>query len=313
MKILITGIAGFIGSHLAERLHEMNHQVIGLDNFSSYYDVSLKRENAQVLKELGIHVFEMDLRIDDLSTALPTDIDYIFHCAAQPGIASSSTFEDYLSNNIVATHNLTDFATQFLNLKFFINIGTSSIYGSDVFCDEEQMAKPISNYGVTKLAAEQIVMSESRLGIFRACSLRLYSVYGSRERPDKMFSQLIDCAINGKSFPLFEGSLAHKRSFTHIKDIIDGIVSLIGKEPVCDGQVINMGTDQEYTTQQGIEAVEKLMNTKIELNHRPARSGDQLRTKAVINKAQRLLDYRPCVGLEEGVQEQIEWVKSRLT
>ncbi|WP_194852412.1 NAD-dependent epimerase/dehydratase family protein [Nonlabens antarcticus] len=311
MKILVTGIAGFIGSHLAERLHKMNHEVIGLDNFSSYYDVSLKRENARVLNGMGIHIMECDLRNEHLEMKLPTDIDFIFHCAAQPGIASTSSFEDYLSNNIIATHNLADFARQFLKLKFFVNIGTSSIYGSDVFCDEEQMAKPISNYGVTKLAAEQIIMSHSRLGKFPACSLRLYSVYGSRERPDKMFSQLIDCAINGKSFPLFDGSQAHKRSFTHIKDIIDGIVSIIGKEAVCDGQVINLGTDKEYTTQQGINTVEKLMNTKIELNQKPARSGDQLRTKAVIDKAQRLLEYRPSVGLEEGVQEQIAWVLSK--
>lgn len=310
MKILVTGIAGFIGSHLAERLHNMNHEVVGLDNFSSYYNVELKRANATLLKKLGIKILKRDLREEHLAAVLPADIDYIFHCAAQPGIATTSTFEDYLTNNFIATHNLVDFASQLLNLKMFVNIGTSSIYGKDVFCDEEQMAKPVSNYGVTKLAAEQLVMSRSRLGEFPACSLRLYSVYGSRERPDKMFSQLIDCAINGKLFPLFEGSLAHKRSFTHIKDIVDGIVSVIGKESLCDGEVINLGTDQEYTTQQGVEAIEKLMNTKIELNHRPARSGDQLRTKAVINKAQRLLDYRPCVGLEEGVQEQIEWCKN---
>ncbi|WP_298954239.1 NAD(P)-dependent oxidoreductase [Nonlabens dokdonensis] len=311
MKILVTGIAGFIGSHLAERLHKMGHEVIGLDNFSSYYDVNLKRENAHTLKTLGVQTIERDLRVEHLVMALPADLDYIFHCAAQPGIASSSTFEDYLSNNVIATHNLADFASQYLDLKLFVNIGTSSIYGIDVYCDEEQMAKPISNYGVTKLAAEQIVMSQSRLGNFPACSLRLYSVYGSRERPDKMFSQLIDCALNERSFPLFEGSLEHKRSFTHIRDIIDGIVSVIGGEGQVDGQVINLGTDKEYTTAQGIKAVEKLLDTEIKIIMKPARSGDQLRTKAVIDKAQRLLNYKPSVNLEEGVQEQIDWFKSK--
>jgi UDP-glucuronate 4-epimerase len=309
MKVLVTGIAGFIGSHLAEKLHRNGHEIVGVDNFSDYYDVNLKRENARPLKNLGITIIERDLRVASLVNALPAEIDYIFHCAAQPGIASTSTFEDYLTNNIIATHNLTDFAAQFLKLKMFINIGTSSIYGKDVFCDEEQMAKPISNYGVTKLAAEQIVMSHSRLGDFPACSLRLYSVYGSRERPDKMFSQLIDCALNKKKFPLFEGSLAHKRSFTHINDIINGITSIIGNEKQCDGQVINLGTDQEYTTAQGIETVERLLNTKIELTMKPARSGDQLRTKAVIDKAQRLINYKPTVNLDDGVLEQIEWIK----
>jgi len=311
MKILITGIAGFIGSHLAERLHQSGHEVVGLDNFSDYYDVRLKRENANLLKNLGIKIIERDLRVEYLVMALPTDIDYIFHCAAQPGIASSSTFEEYLSNNVIATHNLTDFASQFLNLKLFINIGTSSIYGKDVFCDEEQMAKPISNYGVTKLAAEQIVMSHSRLGDFPACSLRLYSVYGSRERPDKMFSQLISCALNGNKFPLFQGSLKHKRSFTHIKDIIDGVVSVIGKEKLCENQVINLGTNIEYTTQQGIEAVEKLLDTKILFNDQPARSGDQLRTKAVIDKAIQLLNYNPTMSLEDGLKEQIKNFKTQ--
>ena len=310
MKILITGCAGFIGSHLAERLQSSNHEVIGIDNFSDYYDTKLKRENAKALSQLGIEVLELDLREADLKVALPKDLDYIFHGAALPGIASTSTFEQYLTNNIIATHRLTAAATHLAQLKMFINIGTSSIYGKDVFCDEEQMGKPISNYGVTKLAAEQLVMSQSRLGNYPACSLRLYSVYGSRERPDKMFSQLIDCAINDKKFPLFEGSLEHKRSFTHINDIIDGIVSVIGKEDQCDGQVINLGTDQEYTTAQGIQTVEKLMDTKIGIDLKPARSGDQLRTKAVIDKARSILDYNPHVGLEAGVQEQIDWFQN---
>ncbi|SHG47028.1 Nucleoside-diphosphate-sugar epimerase [Salegentibacter echinorum] len=309
MEILVTGAAGFIGSHLAEKLRKMGHTVIGLDSFSAYYDVKLKRKNAERLRSFGIPVIEQDLCVDFLATILPDTFDYIFHCAAQPGIASKSTFKGYLDNNIIATHHLCHFAQQHLNLKLFINIGTSSIYGSDVFCDEEQMAKPISNYGVTKLAAEQIALSHSRLEDFPACSLRLYSVYGSRERPDKMFSQLIDCALNDKKFPLFKGSLAHKRSFTHINDIIGGIVSVMGKEEKCDGQIINLGSNKEYTTAQGVHTVEKLLNKKIEFNEQSARSGDQLRTKAVIDKAIRLLHYKPAISLEEGLREQIKWFK----
>ncbi len=309
MNILITGAAGFIGSHLASRLHAAGHKVTGLDNFSSYYDVTLKRRNAATLSSEGVSITELDLRTADLNEQLPSYFDYIFHVAAQPGIASSSTFEDYLTNNVIATQRLTTYAKTCKNLALFVNVGTSSIYGKDVFCDEETMAKPISYYGVTKLAAEQIVLSHSRLGDFPSCSLRLYSVYGSRERPDKMFSQLIDCALNNKKFPLFNGSLDHKRSFTHINDIIDGIVSVIDNGSGCDGEIINLGTDNEYTTAQGIQVVEKLLKTQIQIDHCPARTGDQLRTKAVIKKANELLNYHPHVGLEQGVQEQIDWYR----
>ena len=261
------------------------------------------------LEKTNIQIIDADLRTAQLEKLLPLDCDYIFHAAAQPGIAPTCTFDDYLQNNVIATQRLMEFAIHCHSLQLFVNIGTSSIYGADVFCGEETMARPISNYGVTKLAAEQIVLSHTRQGNFPACSLRLYSVYGSRERPDKMFSQLIDCALNHKEFPLFEGSINHKRSFTHIHDIIDGIVSVIGKTKVCNGQIINLGTNQEYTTAEGIKTVEKLLDAQIKLLKKPARSGDQLRTKAIIDKAEELLNYQPVIGLKKGVQEQIDWFK----
>lgn len=310
MKILVTGAAGFIGSHLAERLVEIGHTVIGLDNFNEYYSPSLKVLNAEALKLKGISIIKGDLNDSNLMTSLPADVDYIFHCAAQPGIAASSSFESYLNNNVIATERLIDYAQQFLNLKLFINIGTSSIYGKDVTCDENQVPKPISNYGVTKLAAEQLVLAASRMGNFKSCSLRLYSVYGSRERPDKLFTKLIHCALNKEEFPLFKGSLMHKRSFTHVSDIMNGIVSCIGKEEQCDGEIINIGIDKEYTTQEGIATVERLLNTSIEIKSLPPRSGDQDRTLAVIDKAREILNYNPTVTLEEGVKEQIKWVRS---
>lgn len=307
-KILITGAAGFIGSHLAERLKKQGHDVVGVDKFSDYYDVSLKRKNESDLKKIGVDIIELDLSTETLQNYLPKDINYIFHFAARPGIAATSTFEDYLNNNFLATENLTNYAKDLKTLEIFVNIGTSSIYGKDVFCEENTLPKPISNYGVTKLAAEQLALSKARLGYFKACSLRLYSVYGSRERPDKMFSQLIECALDNRSFPLFEGSLSHRRSFTHVFDIIDGIANTIGNETKCNGEVINLGTAEEYTTQQGVEMVERLVDTKITFDIKPPRTGDQTRTKAVITKAKRLLNYNPKVSLEQGVQEQLDWI-----
>ncbi|WP_430409153.1 NAD-dependent epimerase/dehydratase family protein [Kordia sp.] len=309
MKILITGIAGFIGSHVAEYLQNAGHTIIGIDNFSDYYPVDLKNKNAAVLKSKGIEILRADLRAVSSIEKLPEDVQYIFHFAAQPGIAATSTFEDYLTNNVIATQNLLTYALALKDLQLFVNIGTSSIYGLNATYPETVAPQPASHYGVTKLAAEQLALCNSRLNKLNACSLRLYSVYGSRERPDKLFTKLLDCGLHNKSFPLFTGSLTHLRSFTHVSDIVEGITSVIGKEDVCNGEIFNIGTEAEYTTQQGVDAVEKLLNTTIKFNELPPRSGDQQRTKANIDKARKLLNYNPTVTLEEGVAEQLEWFR----
>lgn len=311
MTILVTGIAGFIGSHLAEKLQALGHKIIGVDNFNDFYPIPLKESNVKDLIEKGATVIRGDLRHDATYLDIPTQIDYVYHCAAQPGISSASTFEDYNSNNLVATKKLVKFIKEKCQIKFFVNTGTSSIYGEHVDCDEDFAPQPISNYGVTKLAAEQLMLSSVRQGFFRGCSLRLYSVYGSRERPDKMFSRLITSALKNESFPLYEGSLEHRRSFTHITDIIEGMVNVIGREAECHNQIINLGNTTEYSTKEAIETVEILAKATIKTHKEPARLGDQFRTKAVIKKAERLLDFAPKTTLIRGVQEQIEWQKSR--
>ena len=309
MKVLVTGAAGFIGSHCAERLKKLNFDVVGIDNFSPYYSPDLKDRNAKDLKEAGIPMEMVDLREPKDFEKLPTDFNYIFHFAAQPGIAATSSFEDYLMNNLVATKNLIDFALQCEGLKLFTNISTSSIYGLRATLTEDAAPEPASFYGVTKLAAEQIVLSKTREQKMKTCSLRLFSVYGPRERPEKLYTKLIGCGFFHHEFPLFEGSEAHVRSFTFVDDIIDGVVSVIGKEAVVDGEVINLGTEQEHTTGEGIAIVEELLNTKIRKDIVPKRGGDQMFTKANIEKARRLLNYNPSTTLKEGLQKQIEWYR----
>ncbi|NNL78849.1 MAG: NAD-dependent epimerase/dehydratase family protein [Flavobacteriaceae bacterium] len=309
MRILVTGASGFIGSHTAERLLEMGHEVIGVDNFSEYYDVSLKRMNADAVKEKGGRILEFDLRDIEGYKNLPSDIDYIFHYAAQPGISASSSFEDYLTNNVFATKNLIDWALGLENLKMFVNIGTSSIYGLEATFPEDVAPKPASFYGVTKLAAEQLVLQKSREKQMKACSLRLYSVIGPRERPEKMYTKLIACGLDSKPFPLFEGSKEHLRSFTYVGDIVDGVVSIMGKESLVDGEVINIGTEAEHTTAEGIEAVEQVLGKSIDINTIPKRAGDQLRTKANIDKARQLLNYNPQTSLIDSVRSQVDWYK----
>ncbi|WP_269222095.1 NAD-dependent epimerase/dehydratase family protein [Flavobacterium sp. IMCC34518] len=307
MKILVTGAAGYIASHTAERLYSLGHEVVGLDNFSDYYDVSLKQMNANALNVKGIKINTIDLRDVAQLQTLPVDFDYIFHFAAQPGISATSSFEDYLSNNVIGTKNLLDFALKNKELALFVNIATSSIYGIHATFDETVVPSPASFYGVTKLAAEQLILASSRLGQLKACSLRLYSVYGPRERPEKLYTKLIANAFNNVPFPLFKGSENHLRSFTYVQDIVDGVVSVIGKADLVNNEIINLGTEEENTTQQGIEIVEQILNKKIDLQIVDARTGDQLRTKAVIEKARRLLGYNPKTSLYEGLKEQVQW------
>ena len=285
MKVLVTGAAGFIGSHTAERLKEMGHEVVGVDNFSPYYNVSLKKLNANELHVKGIELLNIDLYIDELIEKLPLDVDYIFHFAAHPGISKSSTFEEYLVNNIVGTHKLLQFTERNIKTPFFINIATSSIYGLEATYPETEVPKPASYYGVTKLAAEQLVLSKVREKKLQACSLRLYSVYGPRERPDKLYTKLIDCGINNKSFPLFRGSEKHLRSFSYVQDIVDGIVSIIGKENICNGEIINLGSETECTTAEVIATVEDILETNIDMEIKPVREGEQSLTTANINTA----------------------------
>ena len=310
MKILITGAVGFIGSHTAERLQKMGHEVVGVDNFNDYYSLELKQLNEKALNEKGITVLKLDLReITDINK-LPKDINYIFHYAAQPGISSTSTFEDYFTNNVIATKNLIDYALQLDDLKLLVNIGTSSIYGLEATFSEDVAPKPASHYGVTKLTAEQLVLQKSREQQFKSCSLRLYSVIGPRERPEKMYTKLIACGLNGEAFPLYEGSDKHLRSFTYVGDIVDGVVSVIGNEDRVNGEIINLGTEVEHTTQDGIDAVEKVLGKPIKINVIAKRAGDQLRTKANIDKARKLLNYNPKTTLLESVEKQVEWYKA---
>ena len=311
MKVIVTGAAGFIGSHTAERLHALGHEVIGLDNYSDYYDPGLKRQNAADLAQLGIEVHHFDLRTDDLSALLTQDVEAIFHFAAQPGIAASSTFEHYYSNNVWATQRLLDHIQSLESTPFFVNIATSSIYGLFATMTEDQAPEPASWYGVTKLAAEQLVLAQVRRGLLKGTSLRLYSVYGPRERPDKLYTRLIDCGLNGRSFPLFEGSLDHLRSFTYVGDIVDGVVRVLEMQEASNGEIFNLGTEEENSTAKGIQVVEELLGRSIDKQLMPPREGDQSRTCANIDKARKILGYDPRTSLHEGIQKQIDWFKDQ--
>lgn len=311
MKILVTGAAGFIGSHLCERLVSQGHEVLGIDNFSEYYDPKLKEINASDIISAGITLLTADL-LDDLHTILPNDIDIVYHFAAQPGISATTPFTDYERNNIQVTQNLLQWSIhQNKDTQLFVNIATSSIYGLHATSTEEEAPTPVSDYGVTKLAAEQLVLASQRSGKLQACSIRLFSVYGPRERPEKLYTKLIKAIYEGTSFPLYEGSEHHERSFTYVGDIIDGLEKILDHKAACNGEIINLGSTDVYTTGQGIALIEKIIGKKALIERVDKRPGDQLKTSATIDKAKQLLAYKPHTDFEEGLRAQVAWYQEK--
>jgi UDP-glucuronate 4-epimerase len=232
--------------------------------------------------------------------------------AAQPGL-SASPFALYERNNVVATHRLIESARGSDTLRAFIHVSSSSVYGSEATGPEDAEPKPTSYYGVTKLAAEQLVLAQWRAGGFPACAFRLFSVYGPRERPDKLFPTLIRSILDGTPFPLFEGSESHLRSYTFVSDIVDGLVAPIDRLQTCKGEIFNLGTREAITTGEGIRIVEELMGRRAEVVRRVQRSGDQANTCANVEKARRMLGYEPRTSPRDGLERMIRWYLSART
>jgi UDP-glucuronate 4-epimerase len=311
MNILVTGAAGFIGSHLSERLADVGHSVRGIDCLTNNYARELKELNANELMDRGIPLLRLDLAEDDLSSAV-RDVDLVYHLAAQPGLSATATFQTYVRNNITATYQLLEAVTQSPSFRGLINISTSSVYGVEATGTEASEPKPTSYYGVTKLAAEQLVLSYTRDQGLPACSLRLFSVYGPRERPEKLYPQLIRCILEDREFPLFEGSERHVRSFTYVGDVIDGLIAALHNWDRCVGEIFNIGTDTAITTGEGIRIVEEIIGRPARITRKPKRAGDQLKTQANIDKARRILDYNPTTRTEKGLEKEVEWYRQHV-
>ena len=235
MRILVTGAAGFIGSHLSEELARDGHEVVGVDNFSDFYARGLKELNVKDIKTAGVNFVEGDLAKDDLTKIISRETEIIFHLAAQPGLSPTTTFQTYLVNNVISTFKLLEAVKTGTKLKLFVYISTSSVYGAYATAQEDSLPQPISDYGVTKLAAEQLALSYSRRGSVPVTALRIFSVYGERERPEKLYPTLIRSILSGQPFPLYQGSLQHERSFTYIGDIVDGLTLVLQHIDKCWG------------------------------------------------------------------------------
>lgn len=306
MKIVVTGAAGAIGSHLAERLIKEGHEVIGIDALTPYYDVRIKQLTGEQLEDQGVRMFYKNLVSDDIADIVK-DAEVVFHLAAQPGISSTTSFDDYLNNNIVATQRLLESIKNSKNLKVFFNASTSSVYGAHASGPETDAPAPTSNYGVTKLAAEQLALSYCRDKGLPVVNLRFFSVYGERERPEKFFYKLIKALHEDSEITMFEGSDKHIRSYSYVGDIIDGCIKALDKYTEIIGETFNLGNDKTNTTGEGLKIVEDLMGKKAKIKLVPKRPGDQLETGAKIDKARKLLGYNPETDFRTGLKKEIDW------
>lgn len=308
MKVLVTGACGAVGSHVAEAAYMAGHEVTGLDAFTRYYDPQLKRQTQKELETLGISIVEADLAKDELERYV--ECDAIIHLAAQPGISATTPFDDYVRNNVIATEKILDAASRAGKASLFVNVSTSSVYGLMATGDEDTAPAPASVYGVTKLAAEQLVMARFRDSGFPAVSMRLFSVYGERERPEKFVRKLIHSMLTDQEISVYEGSTDHIRSYTYVGDAVRGILAPLDNPTAALGEIFNIGTDVTTTTGRVISLVEGLLGKKARIRNVPARSGDQKETAARITKAKNLLRYSPAISIEDGLARQVEWMKN---
>lgn len=306
---LVTGAAGFIGSHLCERLLAEGHNVTGVDCFIPYYDRSLKESNlARARANPAYRFVELDLRRDALEKTIE-GCDAVFHLAAMPGLMRSwSDFALYCSCNLEATQRLLD-AARATSLPHFIHVSTSSVYGREATEPEDSPTMPFSPYGITKLAAENLCRAYESNFQTPITILRYFSVYGPRQRPDMAYNILIKALMNGRSFPMF-GDGEQTRSNTFVADCVDATYRAALRRDASLGQVFNIGGGEIISLNQVVKVLEQLTGRKAVIDRKPARPGDQKHTAANIDKARRLLGYNPTTPVRDGLKAEVEWIQA---
>jgi len=310
MKILVTGVAGFIGSHLAERLIKEGHKVIGVDCFTDYYPREIKESNIKKLRgDSAFDFHDADILEIDLENVL-SNIDVVFHEAAQAGVRASwgANFKIYTENNVRATQRLLE-AAKTARLKKFIFASSSSIYGDaeSYPTHEEMKPMPISPYGVTKLAAEHLCYLYYKNYGIPTISLRYFTVYGSRQRPDMAFHKFIKAILNNEEILVF-GDGKQTRDFTYIDDIIDANISAMHTQVV--GEVFNIGGGSRIIVNDTISIIERVCEKRAKKKYVEKQKGDVIHTAADISKAKELLGYEPKFDVEKGIANEVAWLRT---
>ena len=307
-RCIVTGAAGFIGSHLSEALIARGHDVIGIDAFIPYYPRSFKENNLSGLqKEKAFTFHEIDLRSAPLHD-LVRGADVVFHLAAMAGLMKSwSDFQSYSSCNAEGTQRLLD-AARDESIPHFIYVSTSSVYGKEATGPEDSLLAPFSPYGITKLAGEQLCRAyEANFGL-PITILRYFSVYGPRQRPDMAYHILIRSLLQGEPFTLF-GDGEQTRSNTFCADGVQATLLAFEKREQALGEVFNVGGGEIVSLNTVRAMLEELIGRKIQVDRKPARPGDQKHTSAHIEKIKGKLGYNPATSVYDGLKAQIEWQK----
>jgi UDP-glucose 4-epimerase len=312
MKCLVTGVAGFIGSHLAERLIKEGHQVVGIDCFTDYYPREIKERNIEKLRSSeGFTFIEANLLDVNLPEML-RGLDYIFHQAAQAGVRASwgTNFEVYTLNNVLTTQKLLEAAKE-APIKLFVYASSSSVYGdAETFpTPETANPKPISPYGVTKLAGEHLCYLYWKNFGVPFISLRYFTVYGPRQRPDMAFHRFIKAMLKGKEIIVY-GDGKQTRDFTYIDDAVEANLLAMRSEAI--GEVFNIGGGSRITINEAIRLLEGIMGKRARVRYVERQKGDVRHTAADITKARKMLGYEPKVRIEEGLRREVEWLSRPL-
>jgi nucleoside-diphosphate-sugar epimerase len=299
VRYAVTGAAGFIGSHLAEALVAAGHEVVGLDSFTDYYDPALKEENAR-----GLDVRRIDLAEDELDFA---GFDGVFHLAGQPGVRSfGDVFPLYLRRNVLASQRVFEAAARD-GVKVVFS-SSSSVYGAAERypTPEETRPQPLSPYGITKVACEQLAAAYEREFGFDCVVLRYFNAFGPRQRPDMAFTRIVRALASGTSFELF-GDGDQSRGWTYVADVVDATLLAM----VRGRATYNVGGALEASMNETIRLLEGISGRKLDVERHPAVPGDQRRTSANTTRIRSELGWEPRVSLEDGLRAQWEWASGR--
>ena len=319
--ILITGGAGFIGSHLSERLLREGNKVLVIDNFNNYYDPAIKRNNVEEVKKTCVEnnisldnyiIFEGDIRDNEfLKEVFSNKIDSIIHLAAMAGVRPSIEAPSlYYDVNITGTVNLLEICRE-NNIKQFVFASSSSVYGNNEkvpFAESDMVDNPISPYAATKKSGELLCHTYHHLFDMNIACLRFFTVYGPRQRPDLAINKFTTLILEHKEIP-FYGDGRTSRDYTFVDDIVSGIVSSINYVNTNDTvfEIFNLGGDKTVSLIEMVETIEDILGKKAKLNKLPMQPGDVNRTCADIAHSRETIGYNPKTTFKEGMKKFIEW------